>query len=130
MEDNVSDVNLNPTVYGRQNDKLSHNEDKKYPPEGEQSDNDAEENETVANVNRQFHKQQNKYAVSSIATSLDEANYHMINTNIVKKEENMTDTNIVKKEEIDVPLQKKGNKVTKKITCTTAKPNQNIRNPK
>ena len=97
---------------------MSHNEDKKYPSEGEQSDNDAEENETVANVNRQFHKQQNKYAVSSIAMSLDEANYNMI------------DTNIVKKEEIDVPLQKKGNKVTKKITCTTAKPNQNIRNPK
>lgn len=58
VEDNVSDVNFNATVYGGQNDKLSRNKDKKYISEVEQSKNDVKEN--VPNVNKQFHEQQNK----------------------------------------------------------------------
>ena len=73
MEDNVSDVNFNATVYGGQNDKLSRNKDKKYISEVEQSKNDVKEN--VPNVNKQFHEQQNKQVVSSITKSLDGANY-------------------------------------------------------
>ena len=58
---------------------------------------------TVANVNRQFHKRRNKHAVSSIAAFLDEANYDII------------DLNNFKKEKLDIALEKKRTKVTKKL---------------
>ena len=61
-------------------DKMIDNEDEEHKSEGEQSDDDAEENRTVTNVNRPFHRRQNKYIVLSIATSLGGANY-MIDIN-------------------------------------------------
>ena len=51
-----------------------------------------------------------KYAISSIATSIDEVSYDMI------------DFDNVKAKEVDVPLEKKGQTITKKITWTTPKP--------
>lgn len=79
------------------------------------SDGAADEAEDVPNRNRQFHRRKKKYAVSSIATSLDEENY------------DITDYCNIDAKEIEVPLEKKGKKVTKKITWTTEKPNQGVR---
>lgn len=79
------------------------------------SDGAADEAEDVPSRNRQFHRRKKKYAVSSIATSLDEENY------------DITDYRNVDVKEIEVPIEKKGKKVTKKITWTTEKPNQGVR---
>ena len=72
------------------------------------SDGAADEAEDVPSRNRQFHRRKKKYAVSSIATSiatsLDEENY------------DITDYRNVEVKEIEVPIEKKGKKVTKKIT--------------
>ena len=56
-EDNVSDVDLNVEcckVYGEDKDKLSYNKDEECTFEGKQGNDDFEENETIAIVNRQF----------------------------------------------------------------------------
>ena len=91
------------------------NENDDLTSDDEQSETD--EMETAENSDRQFHRRKNKYLVCSIDTSLDENNYDMI------------DIANVEEKEIDVPLEKKGKQVTKKITWTTKKPNivpQNI----
>lgn len=54
VEDNNSYVDLNATVWGGQNKQR------------ELSDEDVKENETVANVNRLFHRRLNKYTALSI----------------------------------------------------------------
>ena len=101
-------------MYGETNDKLSENEDEALTSEDEQSDDgDAEADEPVAN--KKFHRRHKKYAISSIATSIDEISYDMI------------DFDNVKAKEVDVPLEKKGQTITKKITWTTPKPKQIIR---
>lgn len=112
-EDNVAGVDLDNTIFGVQGDKLTDNESEELTSDEELSDVDVSEN--FGNVNRQFHRRRNVYAVSSIDTSLDESNYDLI------------DMNNVGIEEIEVPLEKRGKNVTKKITWTTAKPIQNVR---
>ena len=100
-------------MYGEPNDKLSENEDKDLTSEDEQSDDgDVETDEPVAN--RQFYKRHNKYAVSRFAISLEEVNYDMI------------DFDNVEAKDVDVPLEKKGQSVTKKVAWTSTKPKQNI----
>ena len=79
--------------------------------EDKQSNNgDAEANELVTNA--QFDRGCKKYALSSIPTSLDEVNYDMINFDNVEAKE------------VDIPLDKKKKR---KLTWTTTKPKQNIR---
>ena len=108
-----SAANQNQTLYGAQTEMLPENENGDLTSEDEQSETD--EMETAENSDRQFHRRKNKYLVCSIDTSLDENNYDMID--IANMEEKA----------IDVPLEKKGKQVTKKITWTTKKPTQNIR---
>ena len=99
FDENVSEheadnSELYETLYGEPNDKLSENKDEALTSENEQrDDDDAEPDEPAAN--RQFHRRHKKYTASSIATSLDEVSYDMI------------DFDNVEAKEVDVPLEKK-----------------------
>ena len=65
----ADDSELHETLHGEPNDKLLEKEDEALTSEDEQSDNgDAKADEPV--VNRQFHRQYKKYAVSSIVDAL------------------------------------------------------------
>ena len=80
---------------------LSENENDDQTSDDDQSETD--EMETAENSDRQFYGRKNKYLVCRIDTSLHENNYDMIdNANVEEKE-------------IDVPLEKKGKQVTKKL---------------
>ena len=85
-EQEAGDSELHKTLHGEPDDKLLQNDDEDLTSEDEQSDDgDSEADEPVAN--RQFHRRHKKYAVSSIATSLDEVIYDMINFDKVEGKE-------------------------------------------
>ena len=116
-EDSDFECEDEPEIDGDEmrDDKLSENEDEPLTSESEEESGDEVPDDIEPVRNREFHGRKQKYAVSSIETSLDESNY------------NMTDYDDIEVEEIEVPLEKKKQTVTKKITWTTEKPNQRIR---
>ena len=83
---------------------LSENENDDLTSDDDQSETD--EMETAENSDRQFHGRKNKYLVCRIDTSLHENNYDMID--IANEEETLSLS-------FDVPLEKKGKQVTKKL---------------
>ena len=110
-ESDFDDSGLHETLHGEPNYKLLENEDEALAFEDDQSDDgDTLADEPVAN--RQFHRQHQKYAVSSITTSLVEVNYDMI------------DFDNLEVKEADVPLEKKDRLSPNKLTGPPQNPSK------